>query len=132
MDEANGELPRLAMLVERLQRCALQLDGERRALAAARGVAVGSIRSEDLARGGPAARALMEELAGVVQDIERTGAQLKDVELGLVDFPAEVDGEAALLCWQFGEVEVGFWHREGEGFAGRRPLAGATGARILQ
>jgi hypothetical protein len=132
VEEANGEVPRLAMLIERLQRCALELHAERHAAAAARGVAPESLTGDDLVRGRPAARALIEELGGVVQEIERSGAQLKDVELGLVDFPADVDGEPGLLCWQFGEPEVAFWHREGEGFAARRPLAGAADSRILQ
>jgi hypothetical protein len=132
VEEANAEVPRLAMLVERLQRCALALDAERRELAAARGIPPETLSSEDLVRGRPAARALIEELAAVVHDIERVGAQLKDIEIGLIDFPAEVDGEPVLLCWQFGERAVAFWHREGDGFAGRRPIAGAASSRLLQ
>jgi hypothetical protein len=115
-----------------LQRCALALDGERRSAAAAAGVALESLSTGELARRRPAARALIEELGAVVHDIERSGAQLKDLELGLVDFPGEVDGQPVLLCWQFGESEVAFWHREGEGFAGRQPITGAAAARILQ
>jgi hypothetical protein len=132
LEEANAEVPRLAMLLERLQRCALKLDDERHAAARALHVGAESITSEALVRSRPAARALIEELSSVVQEIERSGAQLKDVELGLVDFPAEVDGTRILLCWQFGESEVAFWHREGEGFAGRHPLKGATTSRVLQ
>ena len=132
VEEANAELPRLTMLVERLQRCALALDAERRDAAAAAGVAVESLSTGELVRRRPAARALIEELGAVVHDIERSGALLKDVELGLVDFPGEVDGQPALLCWQFGETAVAFWHREGEGFAGRRAITGAAAARILQ
>ena len=130
VEEANAELPRLTMLVGRLQRCAL--DAERREAAAAAGIAVESLSSGELVRRRPAARALIEELGAVVHDIERSGAQLKDVELGLIDFPGEVDGQPALLCWQFGETAVAFWHRDGEGFAGRRPITGAAAARILQ
>ena len=132
VQEANEEVPRLTMLIGRLQRCALALDGERRSAAAAAGVALESLSTGELVRRRPAARALIEELGAVVHDIERSGAQLKDVELGLVDFPGEVDGQPALLCWQFGESEVAFWHREGQGFAGRQPITGAAAARILQ
>ena len=132
VEEANQELPRLTMLVGRLQRCALALDAERRDAAAAAGVAVESLSTGELVRRRPAARVLIEELGAVVHDIERSGAQLKDVELGLVDFPAEVEGQPVLLCWQFGETAVAFWHRDGEGFAGRRPITGAAAARILQ
>jgi hypothetical protein len=132
VQEVNEEVPRLTMLIGRLQRCALALDGERRSAAAAAGVALESLSTGELVRRRPAARVLIEELGAVVHDIERSGAQLKDVELGLVDFPGEVDGQPALLCWQFGESEVAFWHREGEGFAGRQPITGAAAARILQ
>src|SRR5215475_2348199 len=105
------------MLLERLQRSALRLDQERRSLAAARGVDPGSVSSAILVRHRPEAGALIEELEAVVREIERDGAQLKDVALGLVDFPCELDGELVLLCWQFGETEVAFWHREGDCFA---------------
>jgi hypothetical protein len=132
VDEANAQVPRLAMLLERLQRTALRLDEERRLLAAARGVEPATLSSQQLVRHRPAARALVEELEAVVGEIERGGAQLKDVALGLVDFPSELDGETVLLCWQYGEPEVAFWHREGEGFAGRRSLAGHGGPPTLQ
>lgn len=132
VEEANAALPRLTMLLERLQRCALELDAERRAEAAARGVAPEAIAASALARSRPAARALVEELSGVVEEIDDLGAQLKDIRLGLVDFPAHLDGEPVLLCWQFGETQVAFWHGEGDGFAGRRALAGVAACRVLQ
>lgn len=65
--------------------------------------------------------ARMAELAG---HIEEMGCLLKDIDQGLVDFPCEIDGEVALLCWQFGEPLVVAWHRLEDGFAGRRPLPG--------
>ena len=54
------------------------------------------------------------------------------MQLGLIDFPAELDGEIVYLCWQFGEPEVAFWHRIEDGFAGRRPLPGPPRPRYLQ
>src|SRR5439155_38837 len=80
----------------------------------------------------PTARALVEELDGIVREIEESGAHLKDIRLGLVDFPAERNGEVVYLCWQFGEPEVAFWHRVEEGFVGRQPLPGIARARTLQ
>jgi hypothetical protein len=47
---------------------------------------------------------------------------VKDLDTGLVDFPALHKGEEVLLCWQFGEDEVTHWHGVDEGFAGRKPL----------
>jgi hypothetical protein len=132
VDEANAQVPRLTMLLERLQRSALRLDQERRSLAAARGVDPRDVSSAMLVRHRPEAGALIEELEAVVHEIERDGAQLKDVALGLVDFPSEIDGEVVLLCWQCGEPEVAFWHREGDGLAGRRSLAGRGAPPTLQ
>jgi hypothetical protein len=132
LDEANAIVPRLQVLMERLQRGALRLHDEMSILARESGVDVATISSDDLLKKRPAARALVEELDGIVHEIEESGAHLKDVQLGLVDFPAERDGEIVYLCWQFGEPEVAFWHRPEDGFAGRRPLPGCGGPRYLQ
>ena len=54
--------------------------------------------------------------------IHEVGALVKDLDQGLVDFPARREGEDVLLCWRLGEDEVAFWHGLEEGFSGRRPL----------
>jgi len=132
LDEADAILPRLEILVERLQRGALRLHDEMSALARETGIDISALSPEELIRRRPTARALVEELDGIVHEIEESGAHLKDVQLGLVDFPAERDGEIVYLCWQFGEPEVGFWHRIEDGFAGRQPLPGRGRPRYLQ
>ena len=132
LDEANAIVPRLHGLMERLQRGALRLHDEMSDLARSTGVEIASLTPDELLRQRPAARVLVEELDAVVQEIEASGAHLKDVQLGLVDFPAEKDGEVVYLCWQFGEPEVGFWHRMDDGFAGRKPLPGTARPRYLQ
>ena len=132
LEEANAFVPRLESLVARLQRGALQLQEEMTGLASETGVAVADLTAEELVRRRPAARALIEELDGIVREIEASGAHLKDVKLGLVDFPTERDGEIIYLCWQSGEPEVAFWHRTEEGFAGRQPLPGTSRTPYLQ
>jgi hypothetical protein len=132
VDEANAIVPRLCLLIERLQRGALRLRDEMAALARETGAEVEGLSAEHLLRHRPAARALVEELDALVQEIEQSGAHLKDVQLGLVDFPAEREGELVYLCWQFGEPEVAFWHPIESGFAGRQPLPGSTRPRYLQ
>jgi hypothetical protein len=62
------------------------------------------------------------ELARAVDDIVELGVEVKDLDEGLVDFPAERHGETVLLCWQLDEDEIRYWHTPQEGFAGRRPL----------
>jgi hypothetical protein len=47
---------------------------------------------------------------------------VKNLDEGLVDFPALRHGETVLLCWKLGEDEIAYWHRVEDGFAGRRPL----------
>jgi len=62
------------------------------------------------------------ELARIVDELVDRGVEVKDIDEGLVDFPALRRGETVLLCWKLGEDEVAFWHTVDAGFAGRRPL----------
>jgi hypothetical protein len=57
-----------------------------------------------------------------VEELQGLGLLVKDLDRGLVDFPALRGDEEVLLCWQVGEDEVAFWHGVDEGFAGRKPL----------
>ena len=63
-----------------------------------------------------------QEVARCVERLEGLGVLVKDVDRGLLDFPALHAGEEVLLCWEVGEDEVAFWHGVEEGFAGRKPL----------
>ena len=67
-------------------------------------------------------RALRTEADALVDEIVGLGIALKDVDQGLVDFPAVHDGRIVYLCWKQGEEEIGFWHELDTGFAGRQPL----------
>jgi hypothetical protein len=62
------------------------------------------------------------EVMACVEELQALGVVVKDLDEGLVDFPALRGEEEILLCWRLGEDEVGFWHPADEGFAGRRPL----------
>jgi hypothetical protein len=74
--------------------------------------------------------AASEKARTAVEQIEATGCQVKDLDLGLIDFPGKLNGEDILWCWRLGEDRIRFWHRESEGYAGRKPIspgdAGAT------
>jgi hypothetical protein len=61
---------------------------------------------------------LERELSKIVE----MGALPKDLDMGLVDFPARIDGQEGHLCWRFGENQVEYWHNLTEGFSGRRPI----------
>jgi hypothetical protein len=55
-------------------------------------------------------------------EIDAMGVQVKDLDIGLLDFPCEVDGQIVLLCWKLGEQSITHWHGVSEGFAGRKPV----------
>src|ERR1700745_1747461 len=57
-----------------------------------------------------------------IAEIHSTGVQVKDIDIGLLDFPCKVDGEIVLLCWKLGEEKITHWHSPEEGFAGRKPI----------
>jgi hypothetical protein len=124
-EEANAALVHVRPLVEQMvaHRAAMRLAEEREEQLQARVSGNGGgIPPEELAH---AAEALDEEAAAVarcVDAIQELGAVVKDLDSGLVDFPARRAGEEVLLCWRLGEDEIRFWHTLDGGFAGRRPL----------
>jgi len=65
---------------------------------------------------------LDEEAVAAVTELEELGVVVKDLDLGLLDFPALREGEEVELCWHAGEESVEYWHRIGEGYAGRKPI----------
>ena len=62
------------------------------------------------------------ELREIVAKFTEQGVQVKDMDRGLIDFPAWVGDQDALLCWHVGEERIAFWHSPEDGFAGRKPL----------
>jgi hypothetical protein len=69
-----------------------------------------------------AAASAEEGLRSTVGKLQSLGVIVKDLDAGLIDFPADRGGEVVLLCWQLGEDNVAWWHGFEDGFAGRRPL----------
>ena len=70
---------------------------------------------------------LVDRLARGIRDIEVMGIELKDIDAGLIDFPALQQGRVVYLCWRLGEDEIGYWHEISTGFAGRRPISDFAG-----
>lgn len=117
-EEANELIPRLEVLVRKLQANA--------ARARDRAAEAGSQADlEALSRSDPVLRTAMREMSKVAEEIQELGCFLKDIDLGLVDFPGEVDGDTVFLCWQYGETRLVAWHSLDEGFGSRRPLPGS-------
>ena len=70
-----------------------------------------------------AERAKAEQRAkDALAEIDSIGVQVKDLNIGLLDFPCEVEGQVILLCWKLGEKAITHWHGVQEGFAGRKPI----------
>ena len=67
------------------------------------------------------AKALVE-LSRAFNELEAVDVVVRDVDRGLIDFPALRDGEEIYLCWLLDEEEIGYWHAPDAGFAGRQPL----------
>jgi hypothetical protein len=61
-----------------------------------------------------------QRVKDAMDEIAAMGVQVKDLDIGLLDFPCEVDGQIVLLCWKLGEKAIGHWHGVSEGFAGRK------------
>ncbi|HZQ89852.1 MAG TPA: DUF2203 domain-containing protein [Gaiellaceae bacterium] len=124
-EEANVELEQVRPLVE-------QLVEHRRAHVAAleqQEVLEGRIRGNGggippavLADATAAVEREARSLARTIDAIAEHGAQVKDLDEGLIDFPALHRGETVLLCWKLGEDAIRYWHRVEDGFAGRRPV----------
>jgi hypothetical protein len=64
----------------------------------------------------------IQRIKDAVAEIDATGVQVKDLDIGLLDFPCTVEGEVLLLCWKLGEEKITHWHNTSEGFAGRKPI----------
>ena len=124
-DEANAELEQVRPLVEQLvegrQEHALAVERQEELERKIRGNG-GGIPPAELASATAEVDALARRLAHLVDAIGSHGAQVKDLDSGLVDFPALRRGETVLLCWQLGEDEIRYWHTIDDGFAGRQEL----------
>ena len=119
LEEANALIPRLEMLMERLQRTVLVVRSAMHEADSDPTVQT----TVDVLRVRPELAPYVSEIESTVAEIEQLGCQFKGIDLGLVDFPAVIEGRSVLLCWQYGEKSIGFWHAIDEGFAGRRALS---------
>jgi hypothetical protein len=125
VEEANEALEEVRPLTEELvghRRALVELQERQSAVTARIAGNGGNVEPHELEE---VQAQLDEEVAGIARCVARiheVGALVKDLDDGLVDFPATRDGRDVLLCWRLGEDEIGFWHGLGEGFSGRKPL----------
>jgi hypothetical protein len=134
LDEANALLPDVVTVVERLREQRTVLVTLRDAYRERETVVLGGLITEDpLSAPGETGdqdlRLIRLRMLGIVDQmqadaawLDERGIVLRDIASGLLDFPALVAGRPVWLCWRSGEPEVGWWHRQDEGFTGRRPI----------
>lgn len=124
-EEANELLDEVRPLAERMvahRRALAAAETQRAELLAQIAGNGGDLAPSDVAEAATAVAREAAALSRCVEEIQALGAQVKDLELGLVDFPARRGDQVVLLCWRVGEDEIAYWHGLEEGFAGRKPL----------
>ena len=141
IDDANALLPELATIVgvlgeqraelvrlrdEVLSAGASGSEGTPTAVGGSGGGPDGSPISSELRLTRLRMQGLIDQMAAGVARIDALGLTLRDIERGLVDFPALVSGRQVWLCWQLGEISIDWWHGMDTGFDGRQPLAELT------
>src|SRR5438093_527218 len=121
-EEANEALARVRPLVERMvarrRAHAEALERQEELEARIRGNG-GGIPPAVLAAAAAEVEREARDLAQLVDQIAEHGAEVKDLDEGLIDFPARRGDETVLLCWKLGEDEIRYWHRVEDGFVGR-------------
>ena len=115
--EANAELPRIEPMLVALREAKSELldDEAREALTEASATNGGGDPGKQVGQAFLMVRRILAEL-------NEAGIVVRDVDRGLIDFPAVLDGEEVYLCWELGEEEIAFFHDLESGFGGRQPL----------
>jgi hypothetical protein len=116
-DEARALLPQIRLWLKRLAQLHIELEKAESRLA--------SLRSHGNDLGGSTVNGWVRTIADmeeVLVEFQRRQIQLKDVDRGLIDFPAIIGGKEVFLCWEQDEEDVEFWHELDAGYAGRERL----------
>lgn len=130
IDDANATLVEVGPLLATLADQRLDLIRLRdRSMAAHSPAGSGPVDADDAVDEAEARRlrlrmkGVIDQMAAAVARIDFLGVTLRDIERGLIDFPALVAGRQVWLCWQLGETDIAWWHELDTGFGSRRPLA---------
>ena len=126
LEEANALLPVVESLLgqaitakEEAERLETDMQSLRQRIFLSGGI---TIDIAGVARNRTEVETQVQKAKDVLAEIDSIGAQVKDLDTGLLDFPCRVDGELVLLCWQRGETRIEYWHTLEAGFRGRQPL----------
>ena len=125
-EEAEEMLPYLAPLLFKLRRVKQEHDAVqvKASEIAKRMRTNGHGLADDLRSAQSELQETAAQISALVERISEMGCELKDVDMGLIDFRTEMGGREVYLCWRLGEEHISYWHEMDAGFAGRRPLGG--------
>jgi len=118
LEEANRTLDTIRPMVEEIQ--TIRLD-----ILATQPETWSAIERSAGNGGNPAMSKLVknfDRLDDLLHRIQNAGVQVKDINTGLLDFPALREGHEVCLCWKLGEGQIEYWHEIDAGFAGRQPI----------
>lgn len=124
-DEANAALTEVRPLAERMvahRRALTEAQIHQAELVARIAANGGDLTPGEVRDAAEAVARQADAIAECVRKLNALGVEIKDLDEGLIDFPARRDGEDILLCWRVGEPEVAYWHGPDEGFAGRKRI----------
>lgn len=123
LEEANRQLSLIEPLLRELQDLQKEINQRHHQLTLAK-AALGKIASPDSFFAEEAEIEFMLLQANqYIDKIHDYGAEIKNIEQGLIDFYTLIDGQEAYLCWKLGEPKILFWHGLHEGFVGRKPVS---------
>jgi hypothetical protein len=123
IDEANERLAELRPILESLRSDRDAVAAEQADLVSFRAGNGSSRHAQELEAREERIRDIVRRMQKAVTQIEEWDVTLRDIETGLIDFPALVNGRPVWLCWRLGEDDIGWWHELTTGVGGRRPLA---------
>jgi len=122
IDQADARLRDLAPLLDKLRADRAEVAVARHELERFRTTNGNADHADELEAQETRIRDLVFRMERYVSQLVAWDITLRDIETGLVDFPALVNGRQVCLCWRLGEDRIGFWHELDAGFGGRRPL----------
>lgn len=126
LDEANRLLPEIGRLLDEVieaKRRQDEADGELGKVTTRIQMMGGSVvHPSEILQLRTRRDGAVRELKERTESLQAYGCTLKDIDLGLVDFPTLYHGEEVCLCWRKGESAIEFWHGPHEGYRGRKPI----------
>lgn len=123
-EEAESLLPRITPVLREVQRLRHAQRTHEEVVAADRAKVLGNghMPPDELRRHQVDSATAERQIAQLIEVVSELGILVKDLDTGLVDFPALRDGHEIYLCWQLGEPHIAWWHETSTGFSGRQPL----------